>query len=236
MAPPSRFTAPARPGTDRLRALAEHPLFSEHAEAQARYLTLLDEDQVLRAAEYEHPDPARRRLRVACNACHTPFCCNQRVDVNLVEALVLYCWAATHARPQLDEAIRRGRDLVARGKPLDVEAFFRRRVACPFLVKGRCGVYPVRPWPCRTHYMAANPLKCRDELAPHETYAMDPDPTIRSELAALEKDVRFFAQVHSVEPVELSQVLYLIEQVVLSGVAWSAPLDLDFATFGPGVV
>src|SRR5262249_33279014 len=50
------------PSTPRERAVAHSPLFSEHAEALDRYLQLLDEDQALRAAEYERPDPARRRL------------------------------------------------------------------------------------------------------------------------------------------------------------------------------
>jgi Fe-S-cluster containining protein len=213
----------------RAEALAAHPLVSEHLESLDRYLALLDEDQALRAAEYERPDPARRRLRVACNRCETPFCCNQRVDVELVEALVLYRWAAEHARPQLDEACRRGHELHTRRKPLDIEAFFRRRVPCPFLVKGRCSVYRVRPWSCRTHYMASAPLKCRDELQPKETYAMDPDPTIRAELRQLADDVKFFARIEGVEPVELAEVLHLVDRVVRGGVTWAKTARLDWA-------
>lgn len=213
--PPPRSDPPAP--TSRLtreQALAEHPLYTEHAAALDRYLALLDEDQAEREAQYERPDPSRRRLRVACNTCETPFCCNQRVDVTLVEALVLYRWAATHARPQLEEALRRGHELHTRKKPYDIEAFFRRRVPCPFLVKGRCSVYRVRPWPCRTHYMASAPLKCRDELAPSETYAMDPDPTIVAELKSIGDDLLFFSQIEAVEPVELSEVLHLVDRLL----------------------
>ena len=112
-----------------------------------------------------------------------------------------------------------------------MEAFFRRRVACPFLVKGRCSVYPVRPWACRTHYMAGNPLKCRDELQPSETYAMDPDPTIVAELARIVEDVRFFAQIERVVPVELSEVLHLIDKLLVAP-AWQAPVTLDWPLVG----
>lgn len=223
--------AAAPPATPRERAIAASALFTEHAAALDRYLALLDEDQALREAEYERPDPSRRRLKVACNGCQTPFCCNQRVDVNLVEAMVLFRWAARHARPQLEEALRRGHELHTRRKPYDIEAFFRRRVPCPFLVKGRCAVYRVRPWPCRTHYMASAPLKCRDELQPSETYAMDPDPTLLAELRALAADVTFFAQVDAVAPVELSEVLHLVDKL-LAVPPWKAPVTLDWPLVG----
>ena len=222
----------------RIDALSQSFLFRDHAAALDRYLALLDEDQAQRSERFEHPDPSKRRLRVACNHCETPFCCNQRVDVELVEALVLFRHAAEHARPQLEEAIRRGhllhsaRPTAERGPPIaEDEAFFRRRVACPFLVKGRCSIYRVRPWSCRTHYMASNPLKCRDELQPSETYSMDPDPALLGELQKLAEDVRFFAQVESMAPSELSQVLHLIDGL-LALPPWREPQRLDFATIG----
>src|SRR5207249_4949741 len=74
----------------------DHFLFSEAAPLLDRYRALLEEDQALRHAEYDRPDPKRRRLRVACNDCSTPWCCNQRVAVELVEALVIYRYAAQH--------------------------------------------------------------------------------------------------------------------------------------------
>lgn len=219
-----------------LAQVESHFLFRDHRASLDRYLALLDEDQALRAGEYERPDPARRRLRVSCNQCTTPFCCNQQVDIDLAEALVLFRWALEHARPQLQEALRRGHELHQRqGRRRDPhpapmsedESFFRRRVPCPFLSQGRCTVYRVRPWPCRTHYMAGNPLKCRDQLQPAETYAMDPDPTLRAELAQLSEDLRFFAQVEAVEPRELSQVLHLVERL-LALPPWRAPVRLGF--------
>jgi Fe-S-cluster containining protein len=208
------------------RAPLDHPLFCEPAGALDRYQALLEEDHALREAEYRHPDPRRRRLRVACNDCSLPACCNQRVDVGLVEALVLYRFAARHAPHLLAEAIARGRRL-RDGKPLSDVEFFRRRVACPFLVKGRCAVYAVRPHPCRTHYMAGNPSKCRTELAPKETYSMDPDNALLAELQHIADDVTFFNLVDGVAVRELSQLLCLIDESARGG-PWSAPRVLDW--------
>jgi len=207
------------------RAALAHPLFADNAAALDRYQALLDEDQALRHAEYDRPDPARRRLRVMCNDCSAPWCCNQRVEVDLVEALVLYRWAARHAPAQLEAAIARGRELRRRPVADDV-AFFRRRRPCPFLVHGRCSVYAVRPHGCRTHYMAGNPLKCRDELQPSETYAMDPDPTIIAELRALADDIRFFSLVESVGPREMAELLHFLD--ALPPERWKAPRRLDW--------
>ena len=58
-----------------------HPLLDEVREALDRYVALLEEDQALRHAQYDRLDPKRRRLRVMCNQCETPWCCNQRVAV-----------------------------------------------------------------------------------------------------------------------------------------------------------
>ena len=185
-------------------------LFTEYREELDRYVGLLDEDQALRTTDYDNPDGTRRRMRIACNECDTPWCCNQLVSMEFVEALVLYRWAAEHVPRQLTQALERGRSLASK-KPLDDETFFRRKMPCAFLLKGRCSVYAVRPHACRTHYMAGPPRKCYGELAPSETYAMDPDPVINEEIRKLADDVRFFAQIESVGPHEMNELLALID-------------------------
>lgn len=200
---------------------------AEHGAQLDRYLALLDEDQALRDAEYARPDPTRRRLRIACNDCTAPACCNQRVDVNLVEALVIYRHAAEHARRQLAEALRRGDDL-RRRPPADDGAFFRRRTPCPFLDRGRCTIYRARPLACREHYMAGNPNKCRDELAPTDTYGMNPDPTLIAELRQVAEDYLFFTQIESVEPRELSETLRFIDKL-LDLPRWTRPRPLAWS-------
>ena len=204
---------------------ATHPLLDETT--LARYQALLDEEQALRAEHYEKPDPGKRRLKVSCNACDTPWCCNQRVDVNLVDALAVYRYASTHARAQLELVLKRARELRRRPE-LDDDAFFRRKIPCAFLVKGRCTVYAARPQACRSHYMAGNPQRCRDELAPRETLQMSPDPSLTAELERVATDHLFFSLVDDVEPTELSQVLLYIDTLVQKDIRWSAAGLLDW--------
>lgn len=205
----------------------EHPLYREHAEALDRYVALLEEDQALRHELYDRPDPSKRRLRVACNECETPWCCNQRVSVDIVEALAIYRWAARRAPDALEAVVKRGKALRA-GRPLDDKEHFRRKMTCPFLVKGRCAIFAVRPQRCRSHYMAGNPQRCRDELAPRETYEMNPDRTILNELRAIADDVRFFAHIEDVRVDELAQALHLVDEIVRGGVTWDRPRVLDW--------
>jgi len=205
----------------------DHFLFTEAAPLLDRYQALLVEDQALRHAEYDRPDPRRRRLRVACNDCRTPWCCNQRVAVELVEALVIYRYAATHEPRALKDAIERGRALHER-PPLDDAAFFRLKTACPLLDRGRCTVFAVRPHRCRTHYMAGNPQKCRNELAPSETYEMSPDRALLAELRAVADEVRFALLLDGAKTTELAETLYLIDRVARGGKRWKAVRALDW--------
>jgi Fe-S-cluster containining protein len=186
------------------------------AAALDRYQALLEEDQALRHAEYDKPDPKRRRLRVSCNECGTPWCCNQRVEVGIVEALVIHRWAAKNQPRLLAAAVARGRELAAR-PALDDTAFFRRRTPCPLLEKGQCGVFDVRPIACRTHYMAGNPLKCRDQLQPSETYAMSPDRALMAAIEQTAEEARFDALLEEAEagarPRELTETLALLDAI-----------------------
>jgi Fe-S-cluster containining protein len=230
---------PRRPPAEQL----SHPLLAEHAATLDRLEALLLEDQAQRAEQFENPDPARRRLKVACNDCTSPWCCYQRVTVDFAEALLIYRHAAQKARPQLEAAFKRAKELrhergkerrlvTKDGKPPppwtdDDDAYFRHRLPCPFLQHGRCTVYPVRPDRCRTHYMQANPQKCRDELTPSETYAMDPSARLKNEIAEVKNDLQFFAQVKDMVPVELAEVLLLIESL-RGQPLWDRPRTLEF--------
>lgn len=208
----------------------QHFLFTDNAELLDRYEALLAEDQSLRAAQYENPDPKRRRLRVMCNDCQTPWCCNHRVDVDLIEVLSIYRWAAKNAPAQLEAATRRGKELHERRRPYEVTEFFRRRAPCPFLVKGRCSIYAVRPYSCRTHYMAGNPLKCRDELMPSETYTMDPDSTLIAEMNKADEDLKFFNLIEGVKLKEMAEMLYFVERLAAEDSGkWRVGRTLDWA-------
>ncbi len=209
------------------------PLLADVRAELDRVEALLVEDQALRHAEYDRPDPKRRRLRVACNDCETPWCCNQRVAVELVEALVIYRHAAEHAPRALQAALERGEALHAR-PPLDDAAFFRKKMQCPFLDRGRCTIFAVRPHRCRTHYMAGNPQKCRNELQPSETYEMSPDRALLREIEQAADDVRFALLLDGAKTTELAETLYLIDRVARGGKRWKIVRTLDWDLAGDG--
>lgn len=217
----------------------DHPLLADHAALLDRYVELLREDQALRHAEYDRPDPKRRRLRVACNDCQTPWCCNQRVVVDFVEALAIYRFARLHVPRFLEAALKRGAEL-HRKPPLDDVEFFRRRATCPFLERGECTIFAVRPQRCRSHYMGGNPMKCRDELQPKETYEMNPDRRLLAELETVAEEVRFRSGVTQPKrsrrggdplpprPEELTETLLFIDQL-LRRPPWSGTTSLDWS-------
>ena len=208
----------------------EHSLFADVASALDRYEELLAEDQVLRHAEYDRPDPRRRRLKIACNDCDTPWCCNQRVTVDFVEALVIYRWASRNEPRALAAAIARGKALHEQPALTDSE-FFRRGDPCPLLIKGQCTVFSVRPQRCRSHYMAGNPKRCRTELAPTETYKMSPDKALLREITQVADEVEFELLISSAPPGELSETLYFIDQL-LPRPRWRVPIRLGWDLIG----
>jgi Fe-S-cluster containining protein len=214
--------------------MAGHPNLDAAAAALERYRELLEEDQQLRHAEYDRPDPKRRRLKVMCNQCETPWCCNQRVEVDLIEALVIHRWASEHQPRLLAQAVKRGRELAAR-PALDDAEFFRRKVTCPLLERGQCGVFSVRPMRCRTHYMGGNPQKCRDQLQPSETYAMSPDRGLIAEIERTAEEAKFDALIEgsAERPRELAETLALVD-ALLGGDArtWRAPRAIGWDLVG----
>ena len=154
-----------------------------------------------------------------------------RVATELVEAMVLFRWSAKNAPVQLAAAIARGKELHRWRKELTDAEFFHRRTNCPFLVRGRCSVYAARPHPCRTHYMGGNPLKCRDELQPAETYAMDPDSGLFAEAKQIADDLKFFALIDDVVPTELSELLYYLDRLATVP-KWKKQRKLDWQLVG----
>ena len=121
--------------------------------------------------------------RAGCNAC-----CSQLIRVTWPEALLVAAWllepdqAELRARfeaalPAWREAVAEERatveELLARhaGPPLDEPdrqryvdatlAYHRRDAMCPFNdAQGNCGIYPVRPLPCRATYVEGTAEHC----------------------------------------------------------------------------
>ena len=73
----------------------------------------------------------------SCRAgCHS--CCSQPIPISTIEALGLRWFAVSHLYGETALAV--GRALMA-----------GRQESCPFLVKGACAVYPLRPLACREY-------------------------------------------------------------------------------------
>lgn len=41
------------------------------------------------------------------------------------------------------------------------DAYFKERMACPFLINGRCAIYSSRPLNCRSHWVVSDPEICK---------------------------------------------------------------------------
>ena len=67
-----------------------------------------------------------------------------------------------------------------------------------------------------------------DEIAPRETYEMNPDNTILAELRTLADDIRFFSHIKDARIEELSQALHFVDEIARNEVTWDHPRVLDW--------
>ncbi|MDH5557345.1 MAG: YkgJ family cysteine cluster protein [Alphaproteobacteria bacterium] len=85
--------------------------------------------------------------KIACKAgCY--YCCDVYVSAQAPRIFAIADWLR-ETKPDLGAEIARleTADAAIRGK--DVDARASAGLACPFLDKGKCGIYPVRPASCR---------------------------------------------------------------------------------------
>lgn len=91
----------------------------------------------------------RAKIELAC-AGGCSFCCHQRVSVVAHEVFVIANFVErkfTQSEKLL--LLDRLRNHVEQIRTLTYEERGRMNITCPFLVNGRCSVYPVRPFVCR---------------------------------------------------------------------------------------
>lgn len=115
-------------------------------------------------------------LHPACSpgCCH---CCRYHIVTNMAEAhtLAQYIKREWEAGQINDLKIRTrqwhawdnsqpGR-IVSTGIDWEID-LSRYEACCPLLVEGACGVYPVRPAVCRTHFVSTPPLTCQSASHP----------------------------------------------------------------------
>lgn len=134
-------------------------------------------------------EEAERRLgrKITCSVGCT-FCCTHYIVASLQECEGIVYWLSQHpdvrrqfiaqyvtwrARIRSVEAVFQATNQALAGhmsKPADPalrDAFFKQAqayrkldVSCPFLVAGKCSIYPVRPLTCAKHVVASPPAAC----------------------------------------------------------------------------
>jgi Fe-S-cluster containining protein len=94
------------------------------------------------------------------------YCCSALVTCSAPEIFRVADWLRANARGAAAainlDAIKAE---AARRDGLPIEKRFTERAPCPLLIEGACGVYPVRPIPCRALYSLSSEA-CR--MAMHE--------------------------------------------------------------------
>jgi len=119
----------------------------------------------------------------ACRA-GCAHCCHIRVDVTAAEVFTLKHWIDTHVEGAAHEALRARVDRAATAAAGVTEAeYARRRLACPLLVDGACGVYAARPLDCEA-YVSADAGACENAF---DAYAFRALPLDFAGYAVFEK-------------------------------------------------
>lgn len=122
-----------------------------------------------------YTDTVNRQHKISCNTCKKDYCCYQMVGVPLFEAVIIADWILRNGRSDiLIELRKQGRDqveLLTNRGGLTVRniikyhdeicgEWFDQQRPCPFLSKGRCLIYPIRPSSCSSHCVITPPEQC----------------------------------------------------------------------------
>jgi Fe-S-cluster containining protein len=117
----------------------------------------------------------REGLAVACRR-GCSFCCSQAVLASSHEILAIEQYLKDHIGKDILEGIRsRTAEKHSVTREMRAMEFLHHIQACPFLDKGSCLIYPVRPMACRC-YLSSSLKSCRDQYD---------HPVDRTKIAAL---------------------------------------------------
>ncbi|UCD52048.1 MAG: hypothetical protein JSW27_05295 [Phycisphaerales bacterium] len=164
--------------------------------------------------------------------CH---CCRYHIVTNIAEAHTLAQYIKREfSAEQIDELRRRtqqwhawdnsrpGRHpLPSAARPIDL---LRNSPYCPLLVDGACSVYPVRPVPCRTHFVRSGPRFCRAASDPKATH--EAPVVLTSIVTAAEPSTRALQELIEHAGLDFSRTLALLPHALALHMGW------DFAV-GP---
>ncbi|MES1191338.1 MAG: YkgJ family cysteine cluster protein [Steroidobacter sp.] len=103
------------------------------------------------------------------------WCCYFSVDVRAVETLniaeyVRANFSESHLRQLQHELAENSRTLAG----LDEEQRMQQNIKCPFLMEGKCSIYPVRPQTCR-NYHATDAAGCKLSYEQPNNFDIAPD-------------------------------------------------------------
>jgi Fe-S-cluster containining protein len=116
------------------------------------------------------PDVGTLACRAGCT-----WCCYFTVDVRAAEVFGILDFVersfTAEAKARVYAEVRAN---AAALKNLDESERMTRNVKCPFLTRGRCTIYAVRPQTCR-NYHATNAAGCQQSYEDPENSDIDPD-------------------------------------------------------------
>ncbi len=146
----------AQPTPDSLSVSSFRVHFPEDEERLSWLSLLLDAyatvDVVL--AQAVQQEEVRRGVALACPAGCSHCCVGQRVLATPLEVEGMAWYASVRVKGAERVALKRRLLRPAEPGPLP----------CPFLIEGRCAVYPVRPFPCREFLVFGVPCGPKEDV------------------------------------------------------------------------
>lgn len=130
------------------------------------FLAALDVMTSTLLAKETEPPPCKK------GCCH---CCSEALYVDEREADLMVKSIPDALKPTVQmqtlEWLRRAEPMLGEPYPLDGFAWRRLNNPCPFLVKGECSVYDVRPMGCRVFFAKGNADDCAMPMREHQKFA-----------------------------------------------------------------
>ena len=86
-----------------------------------------------------------------CSGCN--YCCYLKVDAKAPEIFAIVAYMRRmFTREQIEIALDKARVNATTIAPLSAQEHLAANIACPLLVEGKCSVYDVRPFACRSFH------------------------------------------------------------------------------------
>lgn len=203
---------PARQINEQLAALVSHNVLESLGAGPTLDLALdlarqahAWADALMARFEAENPLPHAIACRPGCD-----FCCHNQIEVLPLEALAIGSFVQALPPAELKQLQERIETSLAQraGKTKHDIARSRREFPCPFLSRGLCAIYPIRPLVCRAmHSLDADFCRqsLQDEDLPPDRYYLHREEIVRSIIKGLTDGCRALGC--QVTPLDLAQAV-----------------------------